>query len=163
MEETLELLANMPVFGGVDRATLEFIWGLAERVHVAEGDAFFREGEKSQAMYVLTAGRVGIYKSWHDTSTLLRYLDPGDCFGEMALIDLQPRSASVVAEQAAAAIEITAAMLHEVYQRDLEQFTLLQMNMGREVSRRLRDCVDTLFRVQMGDPWPDEPIVQNPT
>ena len=37
----------------------------------------------------------------------------------------------------------------ELYQHDLEQFTLLQMNLGREVSRRLREADERLFRMQM--------------
>ena len=114
-------------------------------------------------MYVLTRGRVGIYKRWRGSARLLRRLAAGDCFGEMALIDLLPRSASVIALDDCEALQITAGMLHEIYRHDPEQFTLLQMNMGREVSRRLRGCLDTLFRLQMGEPWPDEPVVQNPT
>ena len=75
----------------------------------------------------------------------------GDCFGEMALIDLFPRSASALAVERCEALAITPSVLHQIYQHDLEQFTMLQMNLGRELSRRLRRIDDLLFRVSMGE------------
>jgi CRP/FNR family cyclic AMP-dependent transcriptional regulator len=60
---------------------------------VEVGPHFFREGDDSQSMYVLRSGRVKIYKSWREESKLLRWMEPGECFGEMALIDFSPRSA----------------------------------------------------------------------
>ena len=45
------------------------------------------------------------------------------------------------------AIEITSTSLMDVYQHDIEQFALIQMNMGREVSRRLREVDEQLFHL----------------
>ncbi len=155
MKERLKLLAAMPVFGGLNDATFELLTSLAQPVAVTAGEHFFREGDESQAMYVLQTGQVEIYKTWHSTSKLLRYMNAGDCFGEMALIDLSPRSASALAVEPSEALQITPAILYEIYQHDLEQFTLLQMNMGREISRRLRRNDDLLFRALMGDSLPE--------
>jgi len=145
----------MPVFGGLNATTMKLITDLAGPVTVAPGEHFFREGEKSQSMYVLQSGRVEIYKTWQSASKLLRTMHAGDCFGEMALIDLFPRSASALAVQSCQALQITPSILQEIYQHDLEQFTLLQMNMGREMSRRLREIDELLFRTLMGEPLPE--------
>jgi CRP-like cAMP-binding protein len=69
----------------------------------------------------------------------------------MALMDLCPRSASVLAEEDCRAIELTAADLLRLFERDAEQFALIQMNIGREVCRRLRTTDDLLFRATMGE------------
>ena len=53
-------------------------------------------------------------------------------------MDLLPRSASVRAVEDCTAIRLSAANLYQVYEQDLKQFALIQMNMGREVTRRLR-------------------------
>jgi CRP-like cAMP-binding protein len=82
----------------------------------------------------------------------VRELGPGDCFGEMALMDLFPRSASVIARDDCRALEIAAGDLLDLYEHDVEQFALVQMNMGREVCRRLRATDELLFRAMMGDP-----------
>jgi CRP/FNR family transcriptional regulator, cyclic AMP receptor protein len=65
-------------------------------------------------------------------------------------MDLSPRSASVRALENCSAICISAGNLHQVYARDLKQFALIQMNMGREVCRRLRDSNSRLFSASMG-------------
>ena len=155
MKERLELLAAMPVFGGLNAATIELLTDLAQPISVQAAEHFFREGDETSAMYVLQTGQVEIYKSWQSTSKLLRRMNAGDCFGEMALIDLTPRSASARAMEPCVALQITPPILHEIYQFNLEQFTLLQMNMGREVSRRLRVIDQLLFRALMGEELPE--------
>jgi CRP-like cAMP-binding protein len=65
----------------------------------------------------------------------------------MAIIDLQSRSASVRAVTDCRAIKINRATLHELYRKDLEQYAIIMMNMGREVSRRLREVSERLFEV----------------
>ena len=100
-------------------------------------------------MFVLEKGRVAVLKSWVGQTQRLAFLDRGDCFGEMALIEMGARSASVQALEECAAIELSIDILHELYQHDLEQFTIIQMNMGREVSRRLRKADELLFQMQM--------------
>jgi CRP/FNR family cyclic AMP-dependent transcriptional regulator len=82
---------------------------------------------------------------------VLHRLAAGDCFGEMALMDLFPRSASVRAEQDCSAIELAASDLLRLFEHDAEQFALIQMNIGREISRRLRTTDELLFRASMGE------------
>jgi CRP-like cAMP-binding protein len=73
----------------------------------------------------------------------------------MAIMDLFPRSASVRAVEDCTAIRLSAANLYQVYAHDLEQFALIQMNMGREVCRRLRESDNRLLRATMGTPDAD--------
>ena len=84
----------------------------------------------------------------------LRVLEPGDCFGEMALLDLFPRSASVRAQDPSRALEITAADLLRLFEHDVEQFALVQMNIAREMCRRLRETDEMLFEAVMGGQAP---------
>ena len=85
---------------------------------------------------------------------LVRRFGPGDCFGEMALLDLYPRSASVRAEADCTAIELAPDNLLRLFEHDAEQFALIQMNIAREMSRRLRATDELLFRARMGDAPP---------
>jgi CRP-like cAMP-binding protein len=143
--EHLRLLQNMPIFGGVETAVLEFLLQSSRFVNCAQGEFFFREGDLANSMFVLERGYVAIYRRWQGKSYKLRELGSGDCFGEMALMDCKPRSASVKALQNSGAVEINTAQLSQLYDRNPEQFTLIQMNMGREVCRRLRDADKRLF------------------
>lgn len=148
----IELLQRMPIFGGVRPNILQFLLGLCPVETVPENAFFFREGDQADSMYVLEMGTAAVLKSWRGQDCLLRTLKQGDCFGEMAVMDLCPRSASVRATQDCTAIRISAADLYRVYSQDLKQFALIQMNMGREVCRRLRELDDRLFSAGMEAP-----------
>jgi len=151
-EARIELLQAMPIFGGIREEALRFLLDLARMVAVSRNDYFFRENEHAESMFVLETGKVAVLKSWQGQDFLLRHLNRGDCFGEMALMDLFPRSASVLAVEDCTAIELSTASLYKLYEWDVGQFALIEMNMGREVCRRLRECDERLFRTQRGMP-----------
>ncbi|MEY4748455.1 MAG: hypothetical protein RIQ60_669 [Pseudomonadota bacterium] len=146
----VELLQGMPIFGGIRGDALELLLEQASIVEVARDAYFFREGDQAQAMYVLESGRAAVLKDWGGEPFLLHYLRAGDCLGEMALMDLFPRSASVRAVQDCCAIELTPTDMLRLAQSDMEQFALIQMNLGREVSRRLRATDELLFATRQG-------------
>lgn len=78
----------------------------------------------------------------------LTRLGPGDFFGEMTLTEMQPRSASVVAEVDAKLLELRAADLYRLYKQDLKAYVLVVQNINRELCRRLRRTNERLVE------WP---------
>jgi len=154
-EARIELLQRMPVFGGIRTDVIQFLLGLCPVVSVPTNEYFFREHDQADSMFVLEAGKVAVLKSWRGQEHLLLTLKEGDCFGEMAVMDLFPRSASVRAVEDCTAICLSAANLYRVYEQDFKQFALIQMNMGRIVSRRLREANNQMFRARMGGPDAD--------
>jgi CRP/FNR family transcriptional regulator, cyclic AMP receptor protein len=147
----VEFLQGMPIFGGIREDMLRVLLQEAREVVVPRGEFFFRENDRASSMYVLQVGRVSVVKGWQGRDFVLVGLGAGDCFGEMALMDLCPRSASVRADEDCRAIELGAADLHRLFETDAEQFALIQMNLGREVCRRLRAADNLLFRARMGE------------
>jgi CRP-like cAMP-binding protein len=145
----IELLQRTPLFGGIRAEIMQFLLDLCPVAVVSKGEFFFRENDQADSLFVLEAGQAVVLKSWRGKDYILRTLEAGDCFGEMAVMDLRPRSASVQAVEDCNAIRISADHLHQVYAQDLKQFALIQMNMGREVCRRLRDTDDLLFSAKM--------------
>ncbi len=142
----IELLQSIPIFGGMKAENLAFMLQNAARHAFRQGEFLCREGEPADEFYILETGSVAILKQWEDQDYLLRRLGPGDCLGEMALIDYFPRSASAVAETECQALTLTAETLRGLYHKDLEQFALIQMNIARELSRRLRHASELLFQ-----------------
>ena len=65
-------------------------------------------------------------------------LGPGDFFGEMTLIEMQNRSASVITESPTVLYELTARNLYAFYKADIHAYTMVLQNINRELCRRLR-------------------------
>lgn len=148
-DDRIRLLQQMAIFGGVKEEVLAFLLERASFANVAEGGYFFREDSSGTSAFVLERGRVAILKRHDGSDYLLRRLEAGDCFGEMALLDFGARSASVLAEEDCAAIELTGRDLLEVSRLDIQQFTMIYMNLGRELSRRLRAADERMFRARV--------------
>jgi hypothetical protein len=85
-----EVLAALPLFSGVPKRHIRAIAKLAWRVDHAPGEVIVQAGDRGNSMYLMLEGRARVVgKS--------RVLRPGDFFGEMALIDGGPRSATIIA------------------------------------------------------------------
>ncbi|MFO1296929.1 MAG: cyclic nucleotide-binding domain-containing protein [Rubrivivax sp.] len=119
-----------------------------------EGEHFFREGDAARSMCVIESGRAVVVRHRQGREIELNRFGPGDCFGEMALLDLHPRSTAARALEACTAIEFESDEMLRLHEADLEQFALLQMNLARELCRRLRATDELLFRAAMGEMAP---------
>ena len=134
-----DFLAQIPIFGGLPDAVLSRVIDLAREVHVAPGGLVFAEGEPARSMFIVRQGELEICKRGRDgTEFCLATLQRGDCVGEMSLIDIQPRSATARAVGEATLCVIDQQEIAKLYQTDLEVYTLLVLNIAREISRRLR-------------------------
>ena len=65
-------------------------------------------------------------------------LGPNDCFGEMSMIDMQVRSATVRALAPSRLLKVTSEDMDALYRADLKSYALIVLNIARDMSRRLR-------------------------
>ncbi|MBL8472058.1 MAG: cyclic nucleotide-binding domain-containing protein [Rhodocyclaceae bacterium] len=141
-------LQQTPMFGGLSAAAIDVVLANAQPVAMAAGECFMREGELGDTMFLLESGCVRVIKRTAGGERCLRELNSGDFFGEMALLDINPRSATVRAHSDCRALAIPGAALLDLYHHDVAQFSLLSLNLGREVSRRLREVERLLEQVE---------------
>jgi CRP/FNR family cyclic AMP-dependent transcriptional regulator len=100
------------------------------------GAVVFEEGDPGSRMYVIISGEVRIVKRMGARTITLAHLGPGEAFGEMALLDGQPRSASAVVERAARILEIEEAAFEDLVRRNGE----VALRLLRRLSGRLREA-----------------------
>jgi CRP/FNR family cyclic AMP-dependent transcriptional regulator len=147
--ERRALLRGTPFFGGVSDEGIDLVVSLATPIERAAGRVFFREGERGTSAFLLEEGRVAVTKKFGERDHMLRELARGDCFGEVALFDFGARSATIQALADCRALEIPVRALRKLSESALKDFTILHMNLGRELSRRLRLADERLFRAYL--------------
>lgn len=135
------------MFAGLTSDTLDYFIRVCPLTDIAEGDYFFRERDDGKSMFVLLEGAAKVFKRADIERRLLNQLSEGDCFGEMALIDRGPRSASVQAVTAARALELTSDIFFGLRNTNVSQFVEMYMNISRGLSRRLRASDERLFAI----------------
>jgi len=152
-EENLAFLQGIAIFGGLIGDALERVASRLTERRVTAGEVVFREGEPGREMCVVRAGTVEVYSTTGAVETRLALLHAGACFGEMSLIDIQPRSAAVRASEPSTIWSLTHADLAALWKSDPQSFTMIVMNIAREISRRLRRAdrlIATVHRVVAG-------------
>jgi CRP/FNR family transcriptional regulator, cyclic AMP receptor protein len=132
LRKTLKLVHLFEGFSEQDAR--EFIvW--ATRFDAEPGQTILREGERGQDMFVVVAGSLRVVKSGGGAEQDLAVLEPGDSFGEIALLDSGPRSASVVAISSSTLLRFERRYLVKIPQVSLK----LYRNIAAMVAARLRD------------------------
>ena len=133
-------LADIGLFGGLSRETLEILAESLPTSRIEAGAMVVKEGDLSTQMFVVVAGELEVIKKGESGGDVrVAVLGPSDWFGEMAIIDVQPRSASVLAVAPTLVLSLTADHVESLlYRRDVKDYALFIMNIARELSRRLR-------------------------
>lgn len=136
---TASRLREIGLFGALADDVLEHLAKNLKTVQVMAGDALFREGDVARELYVVLDGEIEVLKkSRKGRETRVAILGPNDTIGEMSVIDLQPRSASARALGPARLVRMTAEDMEALYRLDLKSYTLIVLNVARDLSRRLR-------------------------
>jgi CRP-like cAMP-binding protein len=133
------LLKRISVFGGLSEGERALMLGLLEERSYDAGATVVTEGTPGHDLFVITAGEAEVRKRAADGhETAIAELGPGACFGEMALVGIMPRSATVRARTPLRALVLPYAKIARLSKDHLQTFTVLVMNLAREVCRRLQ-------------------------
>jgi porphyrinogen peroxidase len=128
-ETNLGLLQRVPLLQGLDAAHLERVAELTREVQAADGDLITAQGESGDDFFIVVSGKVSVERD----GTVMARLGPGDFFGEIALIDGRPRSASAIADG-----DVHLLVLdHRAFDALLDEFP----GIGRQVARTLVERV----------------------
>jgi len=93
-DRRLELLASVPLFAGSSKRQLRGVLDWTQEYRYEPGATIVHEGAKGDELFLLLEGKAGVSRS----GKALTRLTAGDFFGEMAVIDGRPRTATVVAD-----------------------------------------------------------------
>jgi len=124
-------LRTAPLFSSLPAEALLPVAVHSEVVHLDEDDLLFQEGELGDALYIVLRGSVDVVGTSGD---IIATLGEGECVGEMAVLDWEPRSASVIARTNARLLRVDRNELVDL----LADRPALVMNLARVLAARIR-------------------------
>ena len=138
-DSAAEKLRDVGVFGGLSDETLRTFAGPLAVIELEAGAVVFNEGDAGREMFIVLEGRMEVFKlSKRNREIVVASLRAGTWFGERSILDVMPRPATIRAAEAARLLRVTAHDLDVLYRRDLKSYTLVVLNIAREMSRQLR-------------------------
>jgi CRP/FNR family transcriptional regulator, cyclic AMP receptor protein len=141
--ERVALLANVPVFAGLSEDDLTAVAAVSVARHYRAGEVVFREGDGGDSCYIVRSGLARAVRHHSDgRSITLSHFGAGDIFGELAMFDEEPRSATVdVIEEA----EIVAIPGRDM-QRLMREYPEIAVKLTAALAQRLRATNERLAR-----------------
>lgn len=142
-EATIALLRRAPVFSTLSGEDLERVARVAVPRRFAAGEVVFKEGDEGSTCYIVRSGRARAIREHPDGRAItLAHFEPGDIFGEMAMLDGERRSATVETTEATEAIAIRSADMHRL----LREHPDISVKLIAALGQRLRDTNERLAR-----------------
>lgn len=156
MSDRTRLLRHISIFGALRPETIDFLLERATRVETPAGELLVRDKTPGGDLLILESGRAEVFKERRapeggpTVRVRLAELGRGDCIGETSILAVMPRSASVEALEDCVALRLRCDDLLALHDRDLGEFAILVMNLGREAARRLWVANELLLDQMIG-------------
>ncbi|MEJ5376554.1 MAG: cyclic nucleotide-binding domain-containing protein [bacterium] len=140
MERVIQL-KKIPLFSGLQAKELAAIGAIVKERAFAAGGVIIQEGAPGDSLFLVLRGRVKVIKAMDSANPIqLAEIGPEEWFGEMALFDRQPRSASVVACEDTQLLELGRFEFEEI----MREFPSIAIHACQVFTRRLRELQEKL-------------------
>ena len=131
------MLRAIPLFNALSDEDMKLVNEIAVEKRVPKNTVVMSERELGDSLYAIVAGRVKVFIGDEEgREIILKILGPGDFFGEMSLIDKQPRSASV----ATLDNSVFKVLSHDAFEMALDRAPRIAISVMQALAKRLRDA-----------------------
>jgi AAA family ATP:ADP antiporter len=162
--EKVLILKTVNLFDGTPDEILAEVAALLAEVELLEGQTIFQKGDTGDCMYIIVSGQVKA----HDDDTTFNTLVDGDVFGEMALLDPEPRLASITALEDTRLLRLDRAPFFELMEDHIEVVHGVIHVLSGHLRNRVRDVADLKTQLDQlkeqldlsGTPYPDQPDLE---
>ena len=149
IEDVLPILNKISILAGFSDKQLYSVFSLLEKVSYKTGEIIFEQDQEPSHIYIIQTGKIKLFVSKDGTPFELIEFGQGHCFGEASVIGIQPHAATAVAVEDTELIVLSRTTLLSIYKSDLEIFSILILNIAREVCRRLHASSETLLHYKL--------------
>lgn len=155
LENMITFLLTAPMFEDLDPKEIKGIIHIVEAVKYGVGEIIFREGAPGDAWYALYSGEVEVLKHSDSGEKTIKTLDPGSCFGEIAVLDGLPRSATIRATKDTVVLLVPLDKFKELIDNDhLIAYKLIR-HMAILLASRQRSNTEVLSKLLLANELAD--------
>ena len=144
-DDILPILNKISIFGGLDNKQLDFLFEILKQSNYKKGEYIFRQGEVPSNIYIIQKGRVRFIEEVDMTPYQIFEFGEGNCIGEASVLSKQPHVVSAVACEDTVIIVLSKEEFFKIFKKDKNLFSILILNIAREVCRRLKSSDDVLL------------------
>jgi SulP family sulfate permease len=141
-------LDRLPLISDFTAGQIERLRSWLEPVAWSAGEVVFRSGDPGSSLYLVTQGRASVHILHDDGDIRLATFAPGAVFGELALLDRGPRSATITADEDLKAFGLSEASFAVLCQQQPDLAIKLLTALGRELSVRIRYANMTIQQLE---------------
>jgi CRP-like cAMP-binding protein len=135
-----KIFQKYSLFGGLLTEQIESIIPLMVQEKYTAGEIIIAEGTPNDRIHFILEGKASAIKG----GMVIYDFDEGSTFGEMEVLDVMPAAATIKAITDVTILSISNMGFRKIYKNDIKSFTLMLMNLARDLSRRLRIANDKI-------------------
>ncbi|HEX2958572.1 MAG TPA: cyclic nucleotide-binding domain-containing protein [Chitinispirillaceae bacterium] len=149
--EMAPILKNVTVFSGLNDESLKLICEKCEVLDFDSGTVIIEENTPATEIYILLKGSVAIVLGLREEPFELLRFGCGNCLGEASVIGIQKHSASAITVEKSTLLVLSRSILMEIFEIDKALFSLLILNIARELARRLHHSNELILKYRKGE------------
>ncbi len=136
-ESVRPILSEIAILGGFSDRQLSEIFKYLEEAVYEPGEYIFQKGDEPSYIYIVKKGTIDLLITKQKVILKKKTLAAGDCFGEASLMAMHKHTATAIAREASEVMVLSRRALLQLRKEDSKLFSLLMMNIARELARRL--------------------------
>ncbi|MDY0304544.1 MAG: cyclic nucleotide-binding domain-containing protein [Sphaerochaeta sp.] len=147
-----DFLSSYSMFGGLEDWELDLVQSFLTEHTLDAGVTVLHQGQQNSAVYFIVEGEVAVVRRSENTDGVERQLATlkvGDSFGEMELIEINTCAASIVTTIPSRLISLSNSHFYQISVTSLRTYTMLMLNLARDISRRLRTADELLAMINV--------------
>lgn len=141
-----DFLAHLPIFQGIRSSDFTYLFRTLQEKTYQKGETLFVEGDIGRALFIVVSGSISLTRNKGGTTEALAEVKPGEIFGEMALLEEMPRTATATASEKTKAYLLYKNKLDALLYEHPRLGVVVTHYLARNLSARMRAVMETQIK-----------------
>lgn len=144
-----ELIEDISIFGGIDRTFVDRIIEHCDTMQRKAGELLYKEGDPATEIFIVISGKIKLVHNYAENPYELIELSEGNSLGETSVIGIEPHASTAVVTEDCELLVLSRNIMNRIHEAEPEVFTVLILNIARELARRLHKNRKTMLNLKI--------------